>query len=86
MARRPVFAILHEASTAIEVLRENPSVEMFTFPTNSMPEPAALCHSLECFVKRIETAKVNYAEEFVAMSARESSRILADALDKALAI
>lgn len=85
MARRPVFALLHEQSTAIETLRENRAVEIFTFTPDRLPEPAALCSSLERFLDNNEKVDVDYGAGFEAMSSRESSRILAKALDQALA-
>lgn len=84
MARRPVFALLHEQSTAIAPLRDNPAVEIFTFTADKLPEPDTLCLSLERFLRNSREISVDCENGFLSMTSRESSRILANALDQAL--
>jgi len=86
MARRPIFALLHEESTAVGTLRESRAAEVFTFTPHVLPDPAALSNSLERFFTdyRYDPEQIDL-EAFRRTSARESSRILATALDRALA-
>ena len=86
MARRPVFALLHEQSTAVQALRDSQAGEVFTFTHDSLPNVASLSSSLERFL-----TDTHYDPDRVRMtvfdnlSARESARILATAFDRALA-
>jgi hypothetical protein len=86
MAQRPMFALLHEESTAVATLRESRAAEVFTFTPERLPDPTALSHSLERFLMtyRYFPSQVDM-EAFRRMSARESTRILAEALDHAIA-
>jgi hypothetical protein len=86
MARRPMFALLHEGSTAVATLRESRAAQVFTFTPDRLPQPAELSMALECFLTsyRYEPDQVDMSA-FHKVSARESSRILASALDSALA-
>lgn len=85
MARRPVFALLHEESTAIVTLRESRAAEVFTFTPERLPDAVALSHSLERFLTnyRYDPNQVDF-DAFQQVSARESGRILASALDRAV--
>ena len=86
MARRPMFALLHEQSTAVATLRESRAAEVFTFAPDLLPDAAALSNSLERFVTTYcyDSEQIDL-DAFPRASARESSRILASALDRALA-
>ncbi len=86
MARRPMFALLHEDSTAVATLRESRAAEVFTFTPEELPDTTALSNSLERFLMnyRYETEQIDLGA-LCGASARESSRILAEALDRALA-
>ena len=84
MARRPVFALLHEESTAVATLKSNPAVELVTFTPDQLPDTSLLCRSLEEFLTQTRPSQVDYDDGFLAMSAKESSRILAEALSKAV--
>ena len=85
MARRPMFALLHEQSTAVATLRESGAAEVFSFTPERLPEPVALSNSLECFLTnyRYDPEQVDM-NAFERVSARESARTLASALDNAL--
>ncbi len=85
MARRPVFALLHQDSTAVSTLRESGAGEMVTFTAEQPPPPEPVADALEHFLCEIPTWKreVNW-EAFSKVSARESSRLLAAALDRAI--
>ena len=85
MARRPMFALLHEESTAVATLRESRAAEVFTFTPSRLPDAVALSCSLERFLTthRYDPKDVDM-EAFRRVSARESGRILASALDRAV--
>jgi hypothetical protein len=85
MARRPIFALLHEESTAVATLLESRSAEVFTFTPECLPDVETLSVSLERFLTtyRYEPENVDM-EVFRRVSARESGRILASALDRAV--
>jgi hypothetical protein len=85
MARRPMFALLHEECTAAGTLRESRAAEVFTFTAERLPDVPALSESLERFLtlNRYDPEAVDM-KAFRRVSARESSRILAAALDQAV--
>ncbi len=86
MARRPVFALLHERSTAIETLRLNSAVEVFTFSADRLPDPSMLSVAFERFLTNQQPRPDAIRHQaFDRISSRESSRILAKALDDVLA-
>jgi hypothetical protein len=85
MARRPMFALLHEESTAVATLRESRAAEVFTFTPERLPDVGMLSGALERFLTtfRYDADNVDM-EAFDRVSARESGRTLASALDRAL--
>jgi hypothetical protein len=84
-AKRPIFAILHEQSTAAIVLRESRVGCTMTFANSEPPEVRELAVALATFVRDpgYSADKVHW-EAFAAYSARNSARLLADAIDSAL--
>jgi hypothetical protein len=84
-ARRPVFALLHESSTAVTALHESGAGTVVTFTDNSLPRPAELASILRSFVRdpQYSPDAVNWAS-FDAYSARNSTRVLVDAVENAL--
>jgi hypothetical protein len=84
-ATRPVFALLHEESTAVAVLRESRAGTVVTLRTDRLPETGELAAVLAGFI-----ADQKYSEETVDWSAfdeysgRNSTRILASAMNEAL--
>lgn len=86
MARRPVFALLHEQSTAVQALRDSQAGEVFTFNHDCLPDVASLSSSLERFLtdSHYDPDRIRMTV-FDNLSARESARILASAFDRALA-
>jgi len=86
MARRPMFALLHEDSTAVATLRESRTAKVFTFRPDRLPEPNELSLALGSFLTTYQYERDQMdMTAFRKVSARESSRILASALDSALA-
>jgi hypothetical protein len=85
MSRRPVFAILHEQSSAVPVLHATNGAIVITLSEQALPPAEELARRLEHFVYAND-----YSEERVHWdvlekhSARESSRILAAALDESI--
>jgi hypothetical protein len=84
-AGRPIFALLHEASTAIEVLEASNAGVAVRLNQAVLPEPAELAVRLASFVKdsSYRRDQVDWAR-FEAFSARESARKLGSALDAAI--
>jgi hypothetical protein len=86
MSRRPVFALLHEESTAAPVLRKSKAGRVITFREDRLPDVKELEAALREFLqsaKEYDPATVDW-EAFRAVSAKESARVLAEAMDRAL--
>ncbi len=83
-ARRPVLALLHEASSAVGVLRNSGAGEALTLTPDRLPDPGSVADALErlYFSRPFDPAVVNWTA-FGQFSARESSRRLAASLDEA---
>jgi hypothetical protein len=85
MSRRPVFALLHERSSAVPILESTNAAAVVTLSETTLPSVEALSRGLEQFIYAND-----YDEERVEWdalekhSARESARILAAALDETL--
>jgi hypothetical protein len=85
MSRRPVFALLHERSSAVPILQSTNAAAVVTLSETTLPSAEELSWRLEQFVYAND-----YAEERVHWnvlekhSARESARILAAALDESI--
>lgn len=84
MAQRPVFALLHEESTAVKTLRDSRAGDVFTFNEQMLPEPMRLAEALEHFLINFHyhPDQVNW-EAFREVSARETTSLLAAALNRA---
>lgn len=85
MSRRPVLALLHRESTAVQVLHETKAGQLVTLAANDLPTPGGLADVLERFVFENEYAEGNV--NWTALenySARASARALAAALDEAI--
>lgn len=86
MSRKPVFAMLHESSTAVGILEAARAGTTLTFTSTTVPEPNVIAAALERFiyandysVSEVDWSCVNEH------SARSSARRLAEALDAAVA-
>jgi hypothetical protein len=83
-ARRPVLALLHEQSTAIEVLRRSRAGFFITLTETRLPQPLEIANALEqLMIRPYDPNTVNW-RAFAAFSSRESARTLAAAMDEAL--
>jgi hypothetical protein len=84
-SRRPVLAVLHEASTAVGVLERSGGGRVIKLAGSALPDPGAIADALEAFMAGpYDPERVDWAA-FDAYSARESARHMAAALDEALA-
>jgi hypothetical protein len=86
ISRRPVFALLHEASEAVPIFQALNAGTLITLTPSGLPTPQVIAQALDRFIfqNTYSDASVNWTilEQF---SARASARALAAALDKALA-
>jgi hypothetical protein len=84
-AKRPIFALLHEESTAVSVLRESRTGQAVTFTEDQLPEAEKLAGALAAFVRDPQYSgdEVRW-DAFEAYSARNSARVLAGAVENAL--
>jgi hypothetical protein len=83
-SRRPVLALLHEASTAVDVLERSRAGMTITLSELALPGPARVADALEDFASipyDVETVKWHAFEVY---SARESARRMSFALDEAV--
>lgn len=86
LSERPVFAMLHEASTAVSMIREAGAGEVLTLTEEALPTPQAVASALRTLVEQpVTIAAAAGGLAFDAYSARESTRLLASALDRAVA-
>jgi hypothetical protein len=84
-AKRPIFALLHEKSTAVKILRESHAGVVVTLTENRLPEASELAKALAAFVHDPQyCADTVRWDAFEAYSARNSARRLASAVDSAL--
>jgi hypothetical protein len=85
LSRRPIFAMLHEESSALAVLQGSNAGEAIAFRENHLPDVPELSDRLEDFLTRprYDPKAVNW-RAFDKESARESTRLLAQAMDRAL--
>lgn len=84
LSRRPVFAMLHEKSTAVEMIRRAHAGQVMTLTEDALPGPAAVAAALGAFIEQPAfDADAVDRTAFEAYSARESTRALAAALDLA---
>jgi hypothetical protein len=84
-AERPIFALLHERSSAVNVLRESRAGRAITFTEDELPEAGELAAAVGAFVRsrQYSVGQVRW-DAFEAYSARNSARLLASAMDRAL--
>jgi hypothetical protein len=86
MSRRPVLALLHEESTAAPTLRASNAGRVICFNESELPDPAHVAAEMIRFVEECanyDANRVNW-EAFKSVSARETTRLLAEGMDQAL--
>ena len=86
LSGRPVFAMLHRDSTAVDMIRSSGAGEVLTLTETSLPRPEEVAGALRHLLNdgRCAAAPVA-ADDFEALTARGSARALASALDRAVA-
>ncbi|MGQ0456059.1 MAG: hypothetical protein ACT4OU_03235 [Hyphomicrobium sp.] len=82
-AKRPILALLHEASTAVAVLEGSRAGRAIGLTDTRMPSASELADELEAFCGLPYNPQTVIWSEFEAFSARESARQMAAALDEA---
>lgn len=84
LSERPVFAMLHRDSTAVAMIRSAHVGEVLTLTEGELPSADSVATSLLGFIERptYEAASVDRSI-FEGYSARESTRLFAEALDRA---
>jgi hypothetical protein len=85
LSRRPVLALLHEASTAVQVLENSHAGEAIKLTERTLPEPDRIADALQTFMGATYDPKIVDWSAFEAYSARESARSMGAALDEAVA-
>jgi hypothetical protein len=84
-AKRPIFALLHEQSTAVNVLRDSRAGRTVTFADRTLPEPKAVAASLADFIRDAQYSAEDVRwDAFESYSARNGARVLASAIESAL--
>jgi hypothetical protein len=83
LSRRPVLAVLHEASTAVDMLSAARAGRAVVLSEGELPDPTAIALELQALVERptYDPAAVDWSA-FDLYSARNSARQLAAALDR----
>jgi hypothetical protein len=83
-SRRPVLALLHHASTAVDVLERSCAGAVIKFSEHALPEPEQIADVIEAFMEGPDDPRRVDWGAFEAYSARESARRMAAAFDEAL--
>lgn len=84
-SRRPVLAFLHEASTAVEILRTSGAGIAVTMSSSRLPSVLEVATALEAIATHPYNPDAVDWQAFSAYSARESARQMAAAMDEAFA-
>jgi hypothetical protein len=84
LSRRPVFALLHAESTAVDIIRSAGVGRVVTLDEQTSPDPATVAHALAALSQErggdLQPVDLALVEPY---SARQSARALAEALDLA---
>jgi len=84
LSRRPIFAMLHAESTAVDMIRSAGAGRVLTLTEGTLPAPAMVAQELKALVEdRSYDANTVDKSAYDSLSARESTRSLAQALDLA---
>ena len=86
LSERPVFALLHRDSTAVAMIRSAHVGEVLTLTGEDLPSPGSVATALQALVER--PARGSFSGDrslFERYSARESTRLFVEALDRAFA-
>lgn len=84
LSGRPVFAMLHGESTAVQMVRDARAGTVITLTESALPPTAEIAQALRALMEEQGTAAAPVDRSgFEALTARESTRVLAAALDEA---
>lgn len=86
MSKRPLLALLHERSTAVATVRDSRAGQVITFNEDVLPTTADIAAALDRFLawaSEFDAGAVD-GTVFDSVSARETTRVLANAMDRAL--
>ncbi|SKA37210.1 hypothetical protein SAMN02745126_05908 [Enhydrobacter aerosaccus] len=84
LSRRPIFAMLHAESTAVTMIRSAKAGQVLTLTETELPSPQAVAHALSGFLEdRSYDPDAVDSATYESLSARQSTRQLAEALDRA---
>ena len=85
LSRRPVLALLHEASSAVDMVRRTHAGTVLTLTEDRLPAPGDVAQGVADIMAGVDYDPQGVeATTFEAFSARASTRALAEALDRAL--
>lgn len=85
LARRPVLAVLHEASPAVPILAGHEQAHLLTMTAQRLPEVPALQEGLRAVITAPAARPADRAERLAPWSAQRSAEQMAHALDRAVA-
>jgi glycosyltransferase involved in cell wall biosynthesis len=85
LSKRPVLAMLHAESTAVDMIARARAGRVLTLTEQAMPAPDAIAAQLRGLMSEPYDASAVDQTGFEFFSARESTRALAEALDRACA-
>jgi glycosyltransferase involved in cell wall biosynthesis len=85
-AKRPIFAMLHRESPAARQLQQAHAARLLLFGSEALPRPAEVADALSAFVRSPPDLGAVDWSAFERLSARESARVLAGAVDSAIAL
>jgi hypothetical protein len=83
---RPILAVLHEESSAVDMLRASGAEAVVTMAEGALPAVEDLVQALRAILAGAGQPIRRRPDALEAWSARESARRLAEALDHALAV
>src|SRR5262249_21969164 len=83
-SRPPVLALLHQASTGSDVVERSRAGTVIRLTERALPEADRIADAIESFLAPSYHAEAVDWGAFDAYSARESARVMAAALDKAV--
>jgi hypothetical protein len=85
LSKRPVFAMLHEESTAIGMIAQAGAGQVLPLTGQTLPGPAAVTAALIKLIEAPPYVPSVLDATFDSLSARASARAFAEALDRAIA-
>lgn len=86
LSEKPIFALLHRDSTAVGMIRSAHVGEVLTLAEGELPAPDIVATALQAFIERPRgAAQAVDRDVFEGYSARESTRLFVEALNRACA-